>query len=161
MKNSTYIVRAFLGTVLLSCGSVALLPQTQQNTPAAQTPKSCENMPYLHQNQFDLAPIGLGEVRGTVVDKNGVALTEVCVGVFSEPDHKLLRYGRSDGNGGFSVDTKGLPDATYRLVGQLIGFCPANAILNVDSHSKGKQRLVIKMKLDGAETCSTVNVQKK
>jgi hypothetical protein len=148
MRKGTWIVGAFLGTILFFCGSLMLWAQTYQSTPAAQTPKTCENMPYLHQNQFDLAPLELGEVRGTVVDKNGVALTQVCVGVFSEPDHKLLRYGRSDGNGGFLVDTKGLPGGTYRLVGQLIGFCPANAILSVNSHSKQTKPLVIKMKLE-------------
>jgi hypothetical protein len=68
---------------------------------------------------------------------------------------------KSEGNGGLLVDTKGLPDGTYRLVGRLIGFCPANGILNVNAHSKEAKPLVIKMKLEGADTCTTVELKKK
>ena len=60
-----------------------------------------------------------------------------------------------------SLDTKGLPDGEYRLVGQLLGFCPANAIIDINSHSPQKKPIVIRMNLPGTDTCSTVQVSKK
>jgi hypothetical protein len=83
------------------------------------------------------------------------------VGIFTEPAHKLVRYAQSDNNGVFAVDTKGLPDGEYRLVGQVTGFCPANAILTIKSHSRKKQSLVMRMNVRGIDSCSYVGLAKK
>ncbi len=139
-----WILRAVLGATLLGCGA---------NTLSAQ---ACKDMPYLHQNRFDPKPIELGQVQGTAVDQNGSVLTQLCVGLFTGPDHTLVRYAQSDSKGLFRVDTKGLPDGEYRLVGQLLGFCPANAIIDVKSHSHQRKPLVVHMNLAGTDTCSYV-----
>lgn len=118
-------------------------------------------MPYLHQNKFDPQPIELAQVHGTAVDENGSPIAQLCVGIFSEPGHKLLRYAQSANNGKFSVDMKGLPDGEYRLVGHLTGFCPANAILSINSHSHQKKPLVVHMNLPGTADCSYVQLRKK
>ena len=117
-------------------------------------------MPYLHQNRFDPKPLELEDVRGIAVDQNGNVMAQVCVGLFSEPDHQLLRYAQSDNEGAFTVDTKGLPDGQYRLVGQFVGFCPANAVVNIDSRSQKKRLLEVHMNLPGTSTCSYVKVKK-
>lgn len=46
-------------------------------------------------------------------------------------------------------------------MGHLTGFCPANAILNINSHAARKQRLTIHMNLPGNADCSYVNTQQK
>jgi hypothetical protein len=139
-----WILAPVLGAMLLSCGANTLYSQT------------CKDMPYLHQNKFDPKPIELSQVQGTAVDQNGTLLTQLCVGIFAGPDHTLVRYAQSDSKGVFLVDTKGLPDGEYRLVGQLIGFCPANAIIEIKPRSRHKKPLVVHMNLPGTDTCSYV-----
>ena len=117
-------------------------------------------MPYLHQNRFDPKPLELEGVRGIAVDQNGNVMAQLCVGLFSEPDHQLLRYAQSDNKGAFTVETKGLPDGQYRFVGQLVGFCPANAVVNINSRSQKKKLLEVHMSLPGTTTCSYVKVRK-
>jgi hypothetical protein len=123
-------------------------------------PQPCSSMPYLHQNKFDPKPIKLAELTGTVVDQNGTALPQLCIGIFSSQDHRLLRYTQADSHGSFTLDTKGLPDADYRLVGQLLGFCPANAIIDVNAHFRHKKPLVVHMNLPSNTACSYVDVKK-
>jgi Carboxypeptidase regulatory-like domain len=162
-----WMMRMVISVVLFGCAGCVAWAQTEMNKPAPQQPSNCKNMPYLHQDQFNRQPIELSDVHGTVVDKNGVVLENVCVGLFSDDNRQLLRYARTDTNGRFSIDVKGLPDGTYRLVGQFIEFCPANAIVEVNSHSREKQQLVLRMNLRGATTatgtpelCSTVELKK-
>lgn len=149
MKKANWILRVALATALFACGATALSAQ------------ACSNMPYLHQNKFDPEPIELSHVQGTAADQNGAPVAQLCVGLFSAQKHQLVRYAQSDAKGVFSVDTKGLPDGEYRLVGQLLGFCPANAIIDIKSHSPEKHSLVVRMNLPGTDSCSTVQLAKK
>jgi hypothetical protein len=149
VKKANWILRAALAASLFACGSTALFAQ------------ACSNMPYLHQNQFDPAPIELSHVQGTAVDQNSAPVAQLCVGLFSTQKHELVRFAQSDAKGAFSLDTKGLPDGEYRLVGQLLGFCPANAIIDIHSHSQQKKPIVVQMNLPGTDTCSTVQLSRK
>ncbi len=149
MKKANWILRAALSSSFFACGATALSAQ------------ACSNMPYLHQNKFDPEPIELSHVQGAAADQNGAPVAQLCVGLFSAQKHELVRYAQSDAKGVFSLDTNGLPDGEYRLVGQLLGFCPANAIIDINSHSPQKKPIVIHMNLPGADTCSTVQVSKK
>ncbi len=121
--------------------------------------QACSAMPYLHQNQFDPEPIPISQLHGTAIDQNGNALPKLCVGIFSEPDHTLVRYAQSDARGEFELDTKTLLAGEYRLVGQLLGFCPANAILNLRPNSHLKNPIVLHMNVAGAGTCSYVKAK--
>jgi hypothetical protein len=148
VKQKNWILLTILSSVLL-CSTNGLFAQ------------DCKNMAYLHQNQFDPKPIELRQVQGTAIDQNGTALGQLRVGIFKAPELTLVRYDQSDGNGFFSLDTNGLPDGEYRLVGELIGFCPANAIINIKSHSTHSKPLVIHMNLPGVDPCSYVKRAKK
>lgn len=144
VKKKNWILLTVLSSVLLGSANVPLFAQ------------DCKNMAYLHQNQFDPKPIELWQVQGTAVDRNGTSLQQLCVGIFTASELTLVRYAQTDSNGIFSVDTNGLPDGEYRLVGELIGFCPANAIINIKSHSSHKEPLVVHMNLPGIDPCSYV-----
>ena len=80
-------------------------------------------MPYLHQNRFDPKPLELEDVRGIAVDQNGNVMAQVCVGLFSEPDHQLLRYAQSDNEGAFTVD-KGIAGWPVSLGGPIRRILP-------------------------------------
>jgi hypothetical protein len=117
-------------------------------------------MVYRHQNQIDPRPIEIRQVRGTAVDPDGVAIPQFCVGVFSETEHKLLRYAASDSNGAFALQTSGLPDGEYRVVVDVVGFCPANAIIRINSRSRRKKALVAHMRVSEVDACSFVEASK-
>ncbi len=149
MKTRNWILRAAFSVALLGSSANSLFGQ------------GCKEMAYAHENQIDPKPIELRQVQGTAVDPNGTAIPQLCVGIFTEPAHKLVRYAQSDNNGVFAVDTNGLPDGEYRLVGQVTGLCPANAILTIKSHSRRKKSLVLHMNVRGIDSCSYVGLEKK
>lgn len=59
------------------------------------------------------------------------------------------------------MDTNGLPDGEYRLVGQDAGFCPANQIIRIKPRSSQKRLLVVHMNVRGIDACSYVELSKK
>jgi hypothetical protein len=149
MKTRNWILRAALIVALLGCSANTLFGQ------------GCKELAYDNQNQIDPKAIELRQVHGTAVDPNGTVIPQLCVGIFTEPAHKLVRYSQSDKDGVFIVDTNGLPDGEYRLVGRVTGFCPANAILRIKSHSRRKNSLVLHMNGRGIDSCSYVGLEKK
>jgi len=76
--------------------------------------QNCKEMAYGHENQIDPSPIELRQVKGKVLDPSGTVMPRVCVGIFTEPEHKLIRYGQTDETGLFALDMTGLPDGEYR-----------------------------------------------
>jgi hypothetical protein len=122
--------------------------------------EQCNQMVYEHKNQIDAKPIEVGLIRGATVYKDGVALGPICVGIFTESEHKLLAYGQSDENGAFTLDTSRLPDGEYRLAGQVLGFCPANQIIRIRSRSHKKRTLLVHMYLPEIDICSYVDLAK-
>jgi hypothetical protein len=151
MKTLNWIRRLVVTGMLMFYGDRALMAQGQP----------CGAMPYLQQDRFSRVPIEMAQVQGTASDQNGWVIAQVCVGIFTMDDRKLLRSAQTDAHGAFSIDIKGLPDGTYRLVGYLLGFCPANAILTINSHAREKKPLAVRMNLPGNPDCSTVEVRKK
>ncbi len=57
------------------------------------------------ENQIEPKLNELRQVQGTGLDPNGSVIPQLCVGIFLEPEQKLLRFARSDSNGTFAVDT--------------------------------------------------------
>jgi len=122
------------------------------------TGQQCNQMAYEHKNQIDPKPIEVGLIRGAAVDKDGGALGPICVGIFTESEHKLLVYAQSDEHGAFTLDTSGLPEGEYRLAGQVPGLCPANQIIRIRSRSHKKRTLLVHMYPHGIDTCSYVDL---
>lgn len=148
MKNANWMFKALLCALLFGCCGRASFSQ------------SCGQMAYLHQNQIDYRLGELGQIRGTGLDPNGITISQLCVGIFSESEHKLLRFAQGDDNGIFVLETNGLPDGEYRLVIQVIGFCPVNAIIRIKSRTHRKRSLVAQMRPAAIDTCSFIEVRK-
>lgn len=115
-------------------------------------------MVYDHQNQIDPKPIELRQVAGKVIDPSGVLMPQTCVGIFTEAEHLLERYTQADQNGRFAIND--LPDGKYRLVGQSLGFCPANAQIIVKAKSHHRKPVVVHMNVHGIDDCSYVDTSK-
>ena len=142
------IIRSAVVGFLLSIGAHSLHCQ------------DCKDMGYRHENQIDSRPIELREVKGKVLDPSGTVMPKVCVGIFTEPEHKLVRYGQTDETGTFKLSITGLPEGEYRFVGQLPGFCPGNVRIRNRSHSHQRRTLVVHMVVRGIDSCSYVEVSK-
>lgn len=125
------------------------------------TGQECNQMAYEHRNQIDPKPIEVGIIRGAAVDKDGAPLGPICVGIFTESEHKLLRFAHSDEHGDFTLNASGLPNGEYRLVVQILGFCPANQIIRIRAYSHKKRALHIHMSPSGIDTCSYIDIGKR
>lgn len=117
----------------------------------------CNQMSYEDKNQTDYGPIRVSRVVGVLNDKQGVAVPNVCVGLFGEEaDHRLVMATNSDADGHFRF--AGVPAGNYRLVAKYDGFSPANAKLRVERHGT-KKPLVVQMRFAGMDTVSFVELK--
>ena len=80
----------------------------------------------------------------------------MCIGIFTETDHKLIAATETDDNGHFEL--KGVPGGEYRLVAKYKSFCPANAEVRIERRSRSKKLLTVQMRLAGLDTCSFVEL---
>jgi Carboxypeptidase regulatory-like domain len=144
-KNSL-MVKICCAVVLVS-GAQSLLGQ------------DCKEVVYANEKQVETMLIELRKVSGTVIDPLKVVIPQSCLGIFTEADHRLLKYVQADNNGYFQID--GLPDGEYRLVGQSPGFCPANARIRIKSHTRKKRVLVVHMNPRGIHCGSYADLSKK
>jgi Carboxypeptidase regulatory-like domain len=115
-----------LGFVVAAC--LALVIQASANGP-------CAAMAYRDQNQVD-TKIRIHDVKGVVIDGVSVPIPGVCVGVFAEPDHRLLATAKTDADGKFRLPSIGR--GTYRLVAEYQGFGVANSLSSSESRAKSQ-----------------------
>jgi hypothetical protein len=59
----------------------------------------------------------------------------------------------------FALESNGFADGEYRLVGDVIGFCPANALTRIKSRSHRTKSLVAHMRLSAVDACSFVEAR--
>ena len=107
---------------------------------------------YENHNQIDYGPLIIQKVKGTITDPRQGAVPNVCVGIFTEKDHKLVATTESDADGKFSLQS--VPPGRYRLVVKADPLCAANVPLQVVKSQKKKQVLRVHMKPRGLDSCS-------
>src|SRR5229473_6005194 len=90
------------------CFAFALVATAQE----IQT--ACKDLSYENRNQTDYGPLRVTTVRGTTKDAQSIPIPKVCVGVFTEADHKLIAAAQTDESGHFEL--KGISRGEYRLV---------------------------------------------
>ena len=121
---------------------------------AGQRPDtSCREMDYEDRNQVDYGPLKVAALQGIAKDSDGVVVPRVCIGIFTETEHKLIAATQTDSKGHFQL--KGVPTGDYRLVAAYDGFSPANAKLRVERLSSGKL-LAIQMRFAGVDSGSFI-----
>jgi hypothetical protein len=107
---------------------------------------------YENHNQIDYGPLVVQTVKGTITDPQQSAVPNVCVGIFTAKDHKLVATTESDAGGNFSLQS--IPPGEYRLVVKADPLCAANVPLRVVKSQKKKQVLRVHMKPRGLDSCS-------
>jgi hypothetical protein len=114
---------------------------------------SCGQISYEDHNQIDYGPLRVSVAEGNARDTQGAVIPNVCMGVFSEPDHKLIATTQTDAKGAFKFPP--VAKGRYRLVAKCEGFCTANVILLVQRATGRSLRL--HMRPAGIDTCSYVD----
>jgi hypothetical protein len=107
---------------------------------------------YENHNQIDYGPLVVQDVKGSITDSQQVAVPKVCVGIFTQEDHKLVATTKSDADGKFSLQS--VPPGRYRLVVKADPLCAANVPLRVVNRQEKKQILQVHMKPRGLDSCS-------
>jgi len=107
---------------------------------------------YENHNQIDYGPLIVQEVKGTITDPQQVAVPKVCVGVFTEKEHKLVASTESNADGKFRLQN--VPPGWYRLIIKADPLCAANVRVRVVKRQKNKQVLQVHMKPRGLDSCS-------
>jgi len=119
----------------------------------AQMTTSCGQITYEDRNQIDYGPLRVGVVEGHARDDGGTAIESVCLGLFTEPDHKLVATTQTNAKGAFRF--RHVANGRYRIVAKYDSLCPANAILLVLPIARKSLR--VHMKPVGIDTCSYVD----
>jgi hypothetical protein len=119
----------------------------------AQEPPCKATMTYENHNQVDPKPLKLHGINGRTNDEQGMPIPRVCVGIYSEKDHKLVATTETAEDGHFALGK--LPPGRYRLVAKHEVLCSANVPLIVTSpQSRSKKELILHMNVAGIDKCS-------
>jgi hypothetical protein len=115
----------------------------------------CDKMVYANSNQLDYE-LQLPVIRGVVQDVQDLRIPGACVGVFTEPDRRLVATSETDDEGRFWIE--GVTEGRYRLVVRFQPFCTANALVRVAGKSTPKEGAVVHMRVRGLDDCSDIDV---
>jgi hypothetical protein len=105
-----------------------------------------------------LSLLSLRSVSGRAIAQDSVSVPYVCLGLFTEKDHRLIATGIADEEGYFQL--RNIPAGVYRLVvkDSYGGFCTANVRIRIARWPRGgifkRKRLIIHMRVAGVDTCS-------
>jgi hypothetical protein len=120
---------------------------------------SCsEKVQYVNRNQVDTRSITLNGVSGRAIDTDGVAIPNICIGIFTEKGHQFIAQVTTDDEGNFTF--KELPSGNYRLVGRVEYdfLCPVN--VRIKQKKSGKKKiLTLHMQPAGIDDCSYGDVK--
>ena len=116
--------------------------------------QSSNDLKYENRNMIDYGPLAFRSIRGIVVDPSGVVVQGATIGVFTDPDHKLVAKTTTDAKGSFALQHISL--GRYRLVAHFEGFCPANVPIRIVTWPRGgiERRLVVHAVAGAIDTCS-------
>ena len=109
---------------------------------------------YQNHNMVDYGPLVFRHLSGRAIDPASVEIPGVCVGIFTEREHRLIATAVSDQDGKFALPA--IPAGRYRLVAIFPGFCAANVPVKIVRWPRGdsKSRLVLHTVLPAIDACS-------
>lgn len=105
--------------------------------------ETCKVLKYKNKNQVNPSPLSLSTVSGRVIVEAGEStreigpVTEACLGLFAEKDHRLVATTVVDNKGRFTFDA--VPAGKYRLVVRAAPLCVANVPLRIIRGKRGKE----------------------
>ena len=124
---------------------------------SGQQSERCKSpIEYENHNQVDYGPLSIRAVTGRASDKDRVSIPGVCLGLFTEKEHRLVAQTITDQEGRFHFSV--VPKGRYRLVAQYPGFCSANVPLRIVRWPGGgllkARHIVLHMEPTAIDHCS-------
>ena len=107
---------------------------------------------YENHNQIDYGPLALSQIAGIAKDQNGVVISQVTMGLFTEKEHALLAIAQTDPDGKFSF--KQVAADHHRLVAKSEAFCTANVPIVIKRTKGSRSLLDLHMIVGGIDKCS-------
>ena len=107
---------------------------------------------YENHNQTDYSPLVVHEVKGLVTDRQGSAVANECLALFTETDHKLFATTVIDPAGEFLLQN--IPPGRYRMVVKADALCTANVPLRIVKNRKKAKMVHVHMEPRGLDSCS-------
>lgn len=122
-----------------------------------QSKVSCKDTAtYENRNQVDPSLLTVTKLSGVAEDKDKVPIPDVCLGLFTETEHKLVAQASTNEDGYFKFGS--VSPGRYRLVARYDSFCTSNTTIRIVTHApKNKQgavRIVLHMMPAGTDLCS-------
>jgi hypothetical protein len=113
---------------------------------------------YEDQNQVDYN-LRTRHAWGVAIDASATAVPKTCLGIFREPDHRLISSVESDENGQF--DFGQIKRGKYRLVARYDSLGVANVILDIGLWPSGgvwrTRRLFVHLRPRGIDAVSFIS----
>ncbi|MGA7412463.1 MAG: carboxypeptidase-like regulatory domain-containing protein [Bryobacteraceae bacterium] len=94
------------------------------------------------------------KLSGKAIDGEGVPVPGVCVGLFTEGDHRLIIANATGPDGDFKLGE--VPKGRYRLVAKCEAFGAANARVRI---GRGATSVILKMRPAGIDTTSFIELK--
>ncbi len=109
---------------------------------------------YEDSNQSSPNVLSVNVIAGSIIDPGGADVPNVCMGLFTEDDHRLVAETTSDKKGRFGF--KDIPNGRYRLVAKYSVFCTANVPIQLirEAPRKGKRKQIVIHMDAGMHGCS-------
>lgn len=122
----------------------------------AQSKVGCkDSATYENRNQVDPSLLTVTKLSGVAEDKDKVPIPDVCLGLFTGKEHKLVAQASTNADGYFRFGP--VSPGHYRLVARYGTFCSSNTTIRVVSNApknKGAVRIVLHMMPAGTDLCS-------
>lgn len=130
---------------------------TVQLSPALD--ETCRSLEYQDQNQIDYGPLKVRRIEGWARDMQSTPVPGTCIGLFTEPNHRLVSSVETDDGGRFAFGN--ISPGRYRLMAKYDHLGIANGILEVAGWPSGgilKNRgLIVHLRPNGIDTGSYVD----
>jgi hypothetical protein len=101
--------------------------------------------------QLGHKPVSVRSVAGKLMDMSKVPMPEICIGLFTDEDHKLVASTVTGEDGRF--DFSDVPRGKYRLLARVHGYYVAEIRVQVVGRPGGgilrRERITIGMQLPG------------
>ncbi|MBV9611287.1 MAG: hypothetical protein JO091_02395 [Acidobacteriaceae bacterium] len=112
---------------------------------------SCAEIVYRDENQID-TKIRIRDLKGITINGQNFRIPGVCIGLFSEPEHRLVAVTKTSDDGAFTFHPAA--KGTYRLVAEYDGLGVANSVVIIGM--RGRRSLTIRMRPKGIDVTSYV-----
>lgn len=119
-----------------------------------ETPGQAMRLAYTEMTPPMTGRLLLRQARGVVRGREGAAIPQVRLGLFTDAaPHRLVAATITDSRGNFDF-SHAVPDGDYRLVAMYPGLCTANIPLRLERRAGNRHHLELVLEYPGLDLCA-------